>query len=221
LRGKLPYDTLTELTPVSQTSFQSYVLAVHPNVPARSVKEFIALAKAKPNTLNYGSPGLGSGSHLVAELFTLTTDTKMTHIPYKGSSPAMADLIGGQIQWTFGTILAVAPHVKSGRLRGLAVSSRQRSGVLPEVPTVAEAGVAGYDATSWNGVLVPAGVPRPIAAWIHTSVVRALRSEDVRERLRSDGAEPVGSSPSEFALFIRTEIAKWGKVIKAAKITAE
>jgi tripartite-type tricarboxylate transporter receptor subunit TctC len=115
----------------------------------------------------------------------------------------------------------VAPHVKSGRLRGLAVSSRQRSGVLPEVPTVAEAGVAGYDATSWNGVLVPAGVPRPIVAWIHTSVVRALRNEDVRERLRSDGAEPVGSSPSEFALFIRTEIAKWGKVIKAAKITAE
>ncbi|MGZ5143180.1 MAG: tripartite tricarboxylate transporter substrate-binding protein [Burkholderiales bacterium] len=166
-------------------------------------------------------PAQASGSHLVAELFTLTTDTKMTHIPYKGSSPAMADLIGGQIQWTFGTILAVAPHAKSGRLRGLAVSSRQRSGVLPEVPTVAEAGVAGYDATSWNGVLVPAGVPRPIVAWIHTSVARALRSEDVRERLKSDGAEPVGSTPSEFALFIRAEIAKWGKVIKAAKITAE
>ncbi|MGZ5757878.1 MAG: tripartite tricarboxylate transporter substrate-binding protein, partial [Burkholderiales bacterium] len=115
-------------------------------------------------------PAQASGSHLVAELFTLTTDTKMTHIPYKGSSPAMADLIGGQIQWTFGTILAVAPHAKSGRLRGLAVSSRQRSGVLPEVP---------------------AGVPRPIVAWIHTSVARALRSEDVRERLKSDGAEPV------------------------------
>lgn len=220
LKPKLPYDTLKDLTPVSQASFQAYVLAVHPGVPAKTVKDFIELAKAKPNTLTYGSPGLGSGSHLVAEFFTLATGTRMVHVPYKGSSPAMADLVGGQIQSTYGTILAIAPQVRTGRIRALAVSSSKRSAVMPDVPTIAEAGVPRFDATSWNGVLVPAGVPRAILAKIHGTVVRAVQSDQVRERLTGDGAEPVGSTPEQFSAFIRSEIAKWGRVIKAADITA-
>jgi tripartite-type tricarboxylate transporter receptor subunit TctC len=221
LKSKLPYDTLRDLTPVSQTSFQAYVLAVHPAVPAKTVREFIDLAKAKPNTLTYGSPGLGSGSHLVAEFFTLATGTKMIHVPYKGSSPAMADLIGGQIQSTYGTILAIAPQVRTGRIRALAVSSSKRSAIMPDIPTIAEAGVPRFDATSWNGVLVPTGVPRNILTKIHATVVRALQSDQVRERLTGDGAEPVASTPEEFSAFIRNEIAKWGKVIKAAGIKAD
>lgn len=221
LRSKLPYDTLRDLTAVSQASFQAYVLSVHPSVPAKSVKEFVALAKAKPNTLTYGSPGLGSGSHLVAEFFALATGTRMIHVPYKGSNPAMVDLIGGQIQFTYGTILAIMPHVRSARLRALAVSSTARSAVMPDVPTIAEAGVPRFDATSWNGVLVPTGVPRPIITKVHESVVRALKTPEVRERLTGDGAEPVGSSPDEFAAFIRAEMAKWSKVIKAAGISVE
>ncbi|MGZ8211354.1 MAG: tripartite tricarboxylate transporter substrate binding protein [Burkholderiales bacterium] len=221
LRSKLPYDTLKDLTAVTQASFQPYVLAVHPGVAAKSVKEFIALAKANPKTLTYGSPGLGSGSHLVAEFFGLATGTQMIHVPYKGSSLAVTDLIAGQINFTYGTILAMAPHVRSGKLRGLAVSSAKRSSVMPEVPTIAEAGVPRFDATSWNGVLVPSGVPRPIVDRIHSSVVRALHTPEVRERLTGDGAEPVGSTPEEFAAFIRAEIAKWGKVIKAAGLKVE
>jgi tripartite-type tricarboxylate transporter receptor subunit TctC len=221
LRTKLPYDTLKDLVPVTQASFQAYVLAVHPSVPAKNVKEFIALAKAKPDTLTYGSPGIGSGSHLVAEFFALSTGVKTVHVPYKGSSPAMADLIGGQIQFTYGTILAVYPQVRNGKIRPLAVSSAKRTSVMPDVPTIAEAGVPRFDATSWNGVLVPAGTPRPIITRIHESVVRALQAPDVKERLTGDGAEPVGSTPEQFAAFIRAEMAKWSKVIKAAGIKAE
>jgi tripartite-type tricarboxylate transporter receptor subunit TctC len=221
LRTKLPYDTLKDLVPVTQASFQAYVLAVHPSVPAKNVKEFIALAKAKPDTLTYGSPGIGSGSHLVAEFFALSTGVKTVHVPYKGSSPAMADLIGGQIQFTYGTILAVYPQVRNGKIRPLAVSSVRRTSVMPEVPTIAEAGVPRFDATSWNGVLVPAGTPRPIINRIHQGVVRALQAPDVKERLTGDGAEPVGSTPEQFAAFIRAEMAKWSKVIKAAGIKAE
>ena len=221
LRTKLPYDTLKDLVPVTQASFQAYVLAVHPSVPAKNVKEFIALAKAKPDTLTYGSPGIGSGSHLVAEFFALSTGVKTVHVPYKGSSPAMADLIGGQIQFTYGTILAVYPQVRNGKIRPLAVSSAKRTSVMPEVPTIAEAGVPRFDATSWNGVLVPAGTPRPIIDKVHAGVVKALQSPEVKDRLVGDGAEPVGSTPEQFAAFIRVEIAKWGKVIKAAGIKAE
>ena len=221
LRSKLPYDTLKDLVPVTQASFQAYVLSVHPSVPAKSVKDFIALAKAKPGTLTFGSPGIGSGSHLVAEFFALSTGIKTIHVPYKGSSPAMADLIGGQIQFTYGTILAIVPHVRSGKLRALAVSSSNRSGIMPDVPTIAEAGVPRFDATSWNGVFVPAGTPRFVITRLHEGVVRALQTPEVRERLTGDGAEPVGSTPDQFAAFVRAEIAKWGKVIKAAGIKAD
>jgi tripartite-type tricarboxylate transporter receptor subunit TctC len=221
VKSKLPYDTVRDLTPVSQASFQAYVLAVTPALPAKSVKEFIALAKAKPSSLNYGSPGLASGSHLAAELLRLLSGTSMTHVPYKGSAPALADVIGGQIQFIMGTILSTAPQVKSGRLRALGVSSTRRSAIMPDVPTISEAGLKGYEATSWNGVLVPSGVPGPLVTRIHELVVRAIQSPDVKERLMGDGGEPVGSTPQEFAAFIRAEMAKWSKVIKAGGITVE
>ena len=221
LRRKLPYDTLKDLEPVSQTAFQAYVLAVHPSVAARDVKELVALAKAKPETLNYGSPGPGSGSHLAGELFAMLSGTRLVHVPYKGSAPALTDLLGGQIQLIFGTILSTYPHVKSGRLRALGVSSPKRSNVLPDVPSIPEGGVAGYGATSWNGVLTPAGVPQAILAKLNADVVKALQAPDLRERLAADGGEAVGSSAPEFRAFIQNEIAKWAKVVKAAGLKPE
>ena len=221
LRRKLPYDTLKDLEPVTQAAFQAFVLAVHPSVPARDLKEFIALAKAKPGTLNYGSPGTGSGSHLAGELFSMLSGVRLVHVPYKGSGPALTDLLGGQIQLIFGTILSTYPHVKSGKLRALGVSSPKRSAVLLDIPTIPEGGVAGYGATSWNGVLTPAGVPKPILAKLNADIVKALHSPEVRQRLAADGGEPVGNSAEEFGAFIRAEIAKWAKVIKAANLRAE
>ncbi|MBI3937255.1 MAG: tripartite tricarboxylate transporter substrate binding protein [Betaproteobacteria bacterium] len=221
LRAKLPYDTLTDLVPVTQTAFQAYILVVHPGVAARDVKEFIALARAKPGTLNFGSPGLGSGTHLATELFKMLSATNLVHVPYKGSGPALTDLLGGQIQFQFGTILSTLLHVKTGRLRPLGVSSVKRSSALPDVPTIAEAGVTGYSATSWNGVLTPAGVPQPVLRKLNADVVKVLRGAEVRKRLAGDGAEPVGNSAGEFGALIRSEIAKWAKVIKAAGLRAE
>ncbi|OGA46189.1 MAG: hypothetical protein A3F74_04280 [Betaproteobacteria bacterium RIFCSPLOWO2_12_FULL_62_58] len=221
LRRTLPYDTLKDLEPVTQAAFQAYVLAVHPAVPARDVKEFVALAKAKPGTLNFGSPGPGSGSHLAGELFKMLSGSDIVHVPYKGSGPALSDLVGGQIQFIFGTILSTFPQVKAGRLRALGVSSAKRSSALPDVPTIAEAGVPGYSAASWNGVLTPAGVPRSILKKLNADIVKILHSAEVRERLAGDGGEPVGGSAEEFRALIRSEIAKWAKVIKAANIRAE
>ena len=221
LRRKLPYDTLKDLDPVSQAAFQAYVLAVHPSVPARNVKELIALAKAKPGTLNFGSPGTGSGSHLAGELFAMLSGVRLVHIPYKGSAPALTDLLGGQIQLIFGTILSTYPHVKSGKLRALGVSSPKRSAVLPDVPSIPEGGVAGYGATSWNGVLTPAGVPKPLLAKLNADIVKALQSPEVRERLAADGGEAVGNSAQEFRAHIQHEITMWAKVVKAAGLKPE
>jgi len=221
LQQKMPYETLKDHAPVTQAAFQPYVFAVHPAVPARSVKEFLALARAKPGTLNFGSPGAGSGGHLAVEHFRLASNTHMVHVPYRGAAPALTDLIAGQIQFMFPTMLAVAPHVKTGRLRSLAVTSLKRSSVLPDLPTVAESGLPGFEATSWNGVMTPAGVPAPVIARIHRDVVQALRSPDVRDKLAADGAEAVGNSPQEFTRHIRSELEKWGKVIRAAGLRPE
>ena len=221
VRAKLPYDTLKDFVPVTQTAFQTYILAVHQSVPARDVKQFIALAKAKPGTLNFGSPGTGTGSHLAGELFKFMSGTDLVHVPYKGSGPALSDLLGGQIQFIFGTILSTFPHVKAGRLRALGVSGVKRASALPEVPTIAEAGVPGYSAASWNGVLTPAGVPQPILRKLNSDLVKVVNSPEVRERLSGDGGEPVGNSAEEFGAFIRSEIEKWAKVIRAANIRVE
>ena len=221
LRRKLPYDTLKDLEPVTQTASQAYILAVHPSVPARDVKGFIALAKAKPGTLNYGSPGTGSGSHLAGELFSMLSGVRLTHIPYKGSGPALTDLLGGQIQLIFGTILSTFPHVKSGKLRALGVSSPKRVAVLPDIPSIREGGVAAYGATSWNGVLTPAGVPKPLLARLNADIVKALQSPEVRARLAGDGGEVVGNSAQEFRAHIQNEIVQWAKVVKAAGLKAQ
>lgn len=219
--GKLSYDTLKDVAPVSLVAGNPHVLVVNPSVPAKDLREFIALAKAKPGTLNYGSPGTGSGSHLAGELFSMLSGVRLVHVPYKGSGPALTDLLGGQIQLIFGTILSTYPHVKSGKLRALGVSSPKRSAVLPDIPSIPEGGVAGYGATSWNGVLTPAGVPKPIRAKLNADIVKALHSPEVRQRLAADGGEAVGSSAQEFRAHIQNEIAMWAKVIKAANIRPE
>lgn len=220
-RTKLPYDTLKDFVPITQFAFQPYVLVVHPKVPARDVKEFIALAKADPDALNFGSTGIGSGSHLAGELFKIMSGTNLTHISYKGMGPAITDLLGGQTQFIFATILPVTPHVRSGRLRALGVSSEKRSSILPDLPTIAEAGVAGYHTISWSGMFAPAGVPPAIIGKLNAEVVRIIHQTDTRERLASDGAEPAGTSAREFDAFIRSEIAKWAKVIRAANISID
>lgn len=217
-RSKLPYDTLKDFVPITQFAFQPYILVVHPKVPARDVKEFIALAKAKPDALNFGSTGVGSGSHMAGELFKFMTGTNLTHIAYKGMGPALTDLLGGQTQFVFASILPVTPHVRAGRLRALGVTTDKRSAILPDLPTIAEAGVPGYHTTSWTGLFVPTGVPRAIAEKLNTDVVKIIQQSDTRERLAHDGAEPAGTSAKEFDAFVRNEIAKWAKVIRAANI---
>ncbi len=220
-RAKLPYDTLREFAPITQVAFQPYVLVVYPTVPARDVREFIALAKAKPDALNFGSTGVGSGSHLAGELFKIMSGTQMTHISYKGMGPAITDLLGGQTQFIFATILPITPHVRSGRLRALGVSSEKRSSILPDLPAIAEAGLPGYHTISWTGMFVPTGVPHAIREKLNAEVVKIIHQADTRKRLASDGAEPAGTSAREFDAFVRSEIAKWAKVIRAAKISID
>ena len=221
LHKHLPYETLKDHIPVTQTAFQPYLLVLHPSVPARDVKEFLALARAKPGALTFGSPGTGSGGHLAVEHFRLVTNTTMVHVPYRGGAPALTDLIAGQIQFMFPTMLAVAPHIKTGRLRSLAVTSAKRSVALPDLPTISESGVPGFEAVSWNGVMTPAGVPHAIISKIHNEIVQALKARDVRDKLAADGAEPVGNTPEEFTRLIRHELDKWGKVTRAAGLRPE
>ena len=218
---KLPYDPLKDLAFLTQAASLDFVLVTHPSLPARTVKEFIALAKARPGVLNYGSPGSGSGSHLVVEMFQMYTGIKTTHIPYKGSSPALIDLVGGQTQFMIVTILPVAPHLKSGRLRAVATTGPRRSRLLRDVPTVAESGVPRYVTTSWSGVMAPAATPPEIAEKIYRDVVKVLAMPDVRQRLEADGGDVIGGTPAEFAALIRAEIETWSKVIKAAGLTPE
>jgi tripartite-type tricarboxylate transporter receptor subunit TctC len=218
VQPKLPYSTLADLDPVTQIAFQPYVLVLHPAVAARDVKDFVALSKARPNAISFGSTGTGSGAHLAGELFKLTSGASMTHVPYKGMGPALADLLGGQTQAVFGTILPTLPHVKSGRLRALGVTSTKRSSAMPDLPTIAERGVPGFSATSWTALYTPAGVPRTVLAKLNTDTRRVLQTAEMREKLAADGAEPAGGSPEELAAFLRQEISKWSKVIKAANI---
>ncbi len=217
-RPELPYDVLKAFRPITVFAYQPYVLVTHPKVPARDVKEFIALAKERPDTLNFGSTGTGSGSHLAAELFKFMTHTSPQHISYKGMGPAVIDVMGGQVQFIFGTVLAVVPHMRTGKLHALGVSSERRSSALPNLPTIAEAGVPGYSTVSWSGMHVPAGVPDAIVTKISADVISIVTRADVRERFLHDGAEPGGSSPQEFGRFVQDEIVKWRKVIKAAAI---
>jgi tripartite-type tricarboxylate transporter receptor subunit TctC len=217
----MPYDLLKAFAPITQTTSTTNVLVVHPSLPVRTVKELLAIARAKPGALNYSSAGIGSTTHMAMELLKTMTGVDITHIPYKGSAPAVMDCVAGHVTMMFGPMPVVSPHAKSGRLRVIAVSTQSRSSAMPDVPTVAQAGVAGYESTNAVGVLAPAGTPREIVGRLNTEIVRILNLPDVKERLSALGAEPVGSTPAQFASFIQADMAKWAKVVREAKIPAQ
>ena len=214
----LPYDLLKAFAPITQITSTTNVLAVHPSLPVRTVKEVLAVAKARPGELNYSSAGIGSTTHMAMELFKSMTGVDITHIPYKGAAPAVMDCVAGHVTMMFGPMPVVSPHAQSGRLRLIAVSTGKRSPAIPAVPTVAEAGVPGYESTNAVGILAPAGTPRDIVGRLNTEIVRILNLPDVKERLSTLGAEPVGSTPAEFATFIRSDMTKWAKVVRDARI---
>ena len=218
LYPKLPYDTLGDLAPVSLLAEYPFVITVHPSLPARTLKEFIAFAKAHPGQLAYASSGNGSGPHLGMELFMSMSGISMVHVPYKGAGQAMTDLLSGQVPVFLNNFLASMQMIRAGKLRALAVTGRKRSQAAPEVPTVVEAGVPGYVVTGWYGMFVPAATPAPIVATLHAATVKALRSKDVTERLSNEAAEIVAGTPREFADFLKTEIAKWAAVIRKAQV---
>jgi len=221
LYAKLPYDTNTDLLPVSLLAEYPFVITVHPTVPAKTIREFIAFAKTHRNQLSYASSGVGSGPHLGMELFKTMTGIEMVHVPYKGSGAAMTDVVSGQVQVFLNNFLSGMPMIKSGKVRPLAVTSLKRSSAMPELPTVAESGVPGFAVTGWYGMLVPAGTPAPVLNTLHEAVVSAVKSKDIKDRLSGDAAEPVGSTPQEFADYLKTEIDKWTSVIKKAGVRAE
>ncbi|HQY28038.1 MAG TPA: tripartite tricarboxylate transporter substrate binding protein [Burkholderiaceae bacterium] len=216
LYSKLPFDPVKDFTPVTLLALVPNVIVVHPSVKAGTVKELIALLKANPGKLDYASSGNGTSIHLSAELFKSMTGTYMTHIPYRGSAPAIADLLAGQVQLMFDNLPSAMPHIRAGKLRALAVTSAKRAAALPDVPTVAEAGVPGYEASSWFGLVAPAGTPKEIAEKTQQAIAKAWTTPEVREKLLGQGADPVANSPGEFAKYIDAEIAKWARVVKAS-----
>jgi tripartite-type tricarboxylate transporter receptor subunit TctC len=216
LYKKMPYDTVKDFAPITLIAMVPNILVVHPAVPAKSVKELIEYAKANPGKLNFASSGNGTSVHLSGELFKTMAGVSMTHVPYKGSAQALPDLLGGQVQLMFDNMPSMLPHVKAGKLRALAVTSSKRSPAMPDLPTIAEAGVAGYEASSWFGVLAPAGTPSAIVTKLNGEIVRILGLPEIKERLSSQGAEPVGNSPEQFAAYITAEMTKWGNVVKVS-----
>jgi tripartite-type tricarboxylate transporter receptor subunit TctC len=221
LYAKLPYDALRDFQPITQISGVPGGLVVHPGLPAHSVKELVALAKAKPGGLNFGSGGVGTPVHMAGELLKLAAHINIVHIPYKGAGPAFADLLGGHFQLMFPTLQSAVPYIKSGRLRLLALTSDKRSPAFPDVPTMAEAGVPGVVAMAWFGIQAPKGTPKAIVSRLHDEAVKVLQDPVVKQRFESDGADPVGSTPAQFHKFVADEIAKWTKVVKEAGIKAE
>ena len=221
LARNLPYDPVRDFAPVTQVASQQIILLANPNFAAKSVAELIVLAKAKPGQIGFSTAGNGTGGHLAGELLKLLAGIDLLHVPYKGSAPALVDVISGQVPLTLISINTALPQIKSGRVRALAVSGAHRSSVLPEVPTMIEAGVRGYESSTWYGVLAPKATPRAVVMKLNGEIVAILKLPEVKERLLTDGAEPVGNTPEEFGAFIKSEIAKWGKVIKAAGLRAE
>jgi tripartite-type tricarboxylate transporter receptor subunit TctC len=221
LARNLPYDPVRDFAPVTQVASQQLVLLVHPSFAAKSVQELIRLAKAKPGQLTFASAGNGSGGHLSGELLKILAGIDMTHVPYKGIAPALVDVISGQVTLTFASIISGLPHVRSGKTRALAVSGAHRSPAAPDLPTIMESGVRGYESSTWYGLLAPKATPRAIVAKLNREVVTIINLPEVKSHLLAEGAEPVGNSPAEFGDFIKSEIAKWGKVIRAAGLRAE
>jgi tripartite-type tricarboxylate transporter receptor subunit TctC len=219
--SKLPFDVQRDLAPVSLVVRMTNILVVHPSLPARSVKELLTLAKSKPGALTSASAGVGSSNHLALVLFTMTSGVSINHIPYKGAAPAVTDVIGGHADMTFAPIAAVVSPIKSGRMRALASTAAARSTLFPELPTIAESGVPGYDASGWNALLAPRATPRDVVLRVHATLVESLNAPKVKETLATSGAEAVGDSPEEFAKFLASETTKWTKVIRAAGIKSE
>lgn len=219
--ASLPFDPIKDFEPVTLVADVPHMLVVNAAVPANNVNELIAYAKSRPGQLNYASAGVGSPFHLAAELFKNQAGLFITHIPYKGGGPAVADTMGGQVQLTFANLVAVLPQLKTGKLRALGVTSVKRSSAAPEVPTIAEAGLAGYGFSSWFGFFAPAGTPKDVVTKLNRDIVAVLNSPDIKERLSKDGAELVASTPEAFAEHLRAETAKWARVIKAAGLKAE
>jgi len=213
---KIPYNTLSDFAPVSTVSGVSYLLVVHPALPAKSPAEFIALAKARPGELRFGSAGSGSVTHLGVELFRSMAGIQVLHVPYKGAAVALIDLIGGQLDFMFDSLLTSIPHVKAGRLRALAQTGLKRSSLLPELPTVAETVLPGFEVGTWFGVVAPARTPRAIVAKLNAALVKGLHDPATRERLTAQGLDTIGNTPEEFAQLIRSEFPKWAKVVKLA-----
>ncbi len=218
LYSKLPFDTLKDFAPITIIAAVPNLLVVHPSLPVKNVKELIALAKARSGQLNYASTGAGQSTHLSMELFKVTAGIDMTHIPYKGSSPALTDLLAGQVPVMFDNMPSCLPHVKANKLRALGVSTLKRSPALPALPTIAESGLPGFEVSVWFGILAPAGTPRDIVSSLNSVIGKALASPDMRERLAGQGAEPIGNTPEEFTAQMRRDLVKWAKVVKDAGI---
>ncbi|MBI3067899.1 MAG: tripartite tricarboxylate transporter substrate binding protein [Betaproteobacteria bacterium] len=221
LNAKLPFDLLKDFAPVSLIVSQANLLVVHPSVRASTVKDLVALARAKPDALNFASGGIGTSPHLAGELLKLTTGIRITHVPYKGSGPAITDLLGGHVQMMFVGPLAIAQHIKAGRLRVLAVSAGKRSATFPEVPTMAEAGFPGVESGTWYGVVAPGNTPKAVISRLYGAIKQAVHTPELGSRLASQGVDVVASAPEQFGPYIRSEIAKWTKVVKATGVRAE
>lgn len=221
LYQKLPYEPLRDFAPISLLTETPYLLVVNPTLPVKSVKELVAYAKARPHQLNFASGGVGTGNHFSGELFRMLAAIDIVHIPYKGSGVGMNDVLAGQVQMMFINLLPAMPFVANGRLRGLGVTSAKRSGAAPDIPTIAESGFAGYQSTSWHGLVAPAKTPAPILKKVHDELVKITQQPDVKKRMVAQGTDLIGSTPEEFRKVIQTESAKWAKVIKTAGITAD
>jgi tripartite-type tricarboxylate transporter receptor subunit TctC len=213
---KLPFDSIRDFAFITLAAESMNLVVLHPSFPPRNVKELIAFSKPRPGQINYGSSGVGTTVHLSAELFQYMAGVKWTHIPYKGAGPAVIELLAGHHVLYFGNVPSVINHARSGKLRAIAVTGAKRTPAAPEVPTVAESGIPGFLVTTWYGVSAPAKTPRPIIDKLHSEIVRALNSPDLKARLTNDGADPVGNTPEQYTAFVQNEIAKWGKVIKSA-----
>jgi len=218
---KLPFDSIRDFTPITLVGSGPLVLAVHPSLPAKNVKELIALAKARPGQLTYVSSGVGASGHLAGALFDSMTGTQMVHVPYKGMSLAVSDLMGGQVSMTFGTSLSVIPHVRTGRLRALATTGAQRSPALPDLPTIAESGLPGYEASLWYGFVGPARMPPEIVQRLNTEIAAILAQPDTREKLASQGVDARSTTSDEFARILTADVARWAKVVQKLGLQAE
>lgn len=216
LYAKLAYESIRDFTPVAGLATSTITLSAHPSVPARTVKDLIALAKAKPDALSFASSGSGGVSHLVGEMFKFQAGVQMLHVPYKGDAPALADLVGGQVSLQFGTAVSFLPYIQSGKLKALAVTSTKRSPILPDVPTVSESGLKGFEALQWFGVFGPAGLPRDLVARLHGEIQRIVQTPELKDRLTKLASEPLVGTPEQFAAFQKSEIAEWAKVVKAS-----